>query len=47
VSRQVTGPSESMDFAADYLRVGYVFWRAQEPYYSQKVIPLREAFTDR
>jgi hypothetical protein len=31
--------SELMRFAADYLKVDYVFWGIKEPYYSRDVIP--------
>ena len=31
--------TELLDFAAQYLKVDYIFWGTQEPYYSQKVIP--------
>lgn len=27
-------------FATDYLRVDYIFWCTEEPYYSQKLVPL-------
>ncbi|HWS90193.1 MAG TPA: hypothetical protein VN282_24705 [Pyrinomonadaceae bacterium] len=36
--RRVTVP-ELLDFATNYLRVDYVFWCTQEPYYSGEVIP--------
>lgn len=35
--------SELVAFARDYLKVDYIFWCTQEPYYSQKVIPLFRA----
>ena len=31
--------SELVRFATDYLRVDYIFWGTQEPYYSRDVIP--------
>jgi hypothetical protein len=31
--------TELMTFATEYLRVDYVFWGTQEPYYSEHVIP--------
>lgn len=36
---QVTIP-ELIAFATDELRVTYIFWSTQEPYYSEKLIPL-------
>jgi hypothetical protein len=36
--RQVTVP-ELIEFATGYLRVDFIFWCTQEPFYSQKVIP--------
>ena len=36
--KRVTVP-ELLDFAANYLKVDYVFWCTQEPYYSDEVIP--------
>jgi hypothetical protein len=39
--RQVT-VQELVEFATEYLRVGYIFWCTQEPYYSKKVIPFLE-----
>lgn len=36
--RRVTVP-ELLDFATKYLKVDYVFWCTQEPYYSGEVIP--------
>ncbi len=36
--KRVTLP-ELLDFATDYLKVDYVFWCTQEPYYSDEVIP--------
>jgi hypothetical protein len=29
-----------LEFAMQYLRVDYIFWGTQEPYYSAEVIPL-------
>jgi hypothetical protein len=40
--QQVT-VSELVEFAAQYLRVRYIFWCTQEPYYSQTVLPLLRA----
>lgn len=31
--------SEMVNFAAKYLKVDYIFWCTQEPYYSEEVIP--------
>ncbi len=31
--------AELMDFATNYLKVDYIFWCTQEPYYSAQVIP--------
>jgi hypothetical protein len=36
--RPLTIP-ELCEFAADYLKVDYVFWSTQEPFYSERVIP--------
>lgn len=32
--------AELLAFATEYLKVDYIFWCTQEPYYSQEVIPL-------
>lgn len=32
--------AELLQFAGEYLKVDYIFWGTQEPYYSQDVIPL-------
>jgi hypothetical protein len=32
--------SELMKFATEYLKVDYIFWGIEEPYYSEQVIPL-------
>jgi hypothetical protein len=37
--KQVTVP-EILNFAESYLRLGYIFWYIQEPYYSRQVLPL-------
>jgi hypothetical protein len=37
--KRVTG-AELLEFAMQYLRVDYIFWGTQEPYYSNEVIPL-------
>lgn len=37
--KQVTVP-EILDFAQNYLRLNYVFWCTEEPYYSKDVLPL-------
>lgn len=39
---EVTIP-ELVAFARDYLKVDYIFWCTQEPFYSQKVIPWMRA----
>jgi hypothetical protein len=31
--------AELLRFAQDYLKVNYIFWGTQEPYYSQELIP--------
>lgn len=31
--------TELLEFATEYLKVDYIFWRPQEPYYSEEVIP--------
>ncbi len=36
--KQVTVP-ELLEFAREYLRVNYIFWCIQEPYYSETLIP--------
>ena len=40
--QQVSIP-ELVEFASQYLGVNYIFWCTQEPYYSQKLIPLLQA----
>jgi hypothetical protein len=37
--KQVT-IAELLEFGGNYLRVNYIFWCAQEPYYSKRLIPL-------
>jgi hypothetical protein len=37
-AKQVTIP-ELIEFATDYLKVDYIFWCTQEPFYSKKLIP--------
>jgi hypothetical protein len=37
--KQVTVP-EIMEFAQNYLKLTYVFWCTEEPYYSKQVLPL-------
>ena len=37
--KRVTIP-EIVEFAKDYLKVDYIFWCTEEPYYSENVIPL-------
>lgn len=37
--RQVT-LSEILEFAQDYLKLDYIFWCTEEPYYSEEVLPL-------
>lgn len=32
-------PAELIEFAQDYLKLDYIFWGTQEPYYSKEVIP--------
>lgn len=32
--------AEFHDFANDYLKVGYIFWGIEEPYFSESVVPL-------
>jgi hypothetical protein len=31
--------AEMIEFATEYLKTDYIFWRVQEPYYSEEVIP--------
>ena len=31
--------SELVKFATEYLKIDYIFWGTQEPYYSTDVIP--------
>jgi hypothetical protein len=40
--RQVTIP-ELISFAADYLKVDYIFWCTQDPFYSKSLIPFLDA----
>ena len=40
--QQVTVP-ELVEFATQYLKVNYIFWCTQEPYYSKKLLPLLQA----
>ena len=42
--KQVT-ISELVGFATDYLKVDYIFWSAQEPFYSEQVIPFVQRVT--
>jgi len=35
--------SELVGFATEYLKVDYIFWFTQEPFYSQKLIPFLQA----
>lgn len=35
--------SELVGFAREYLKVDYIFWSTQEPFYSQKLIPFLQA----
>lgn len=35
--------SELFEFASGFLRVGYIFWCTQEPFYSKQVIPFLQA----
>jgi hypothetical protein len=37
--KRVTVP-ELLRFATEYLKVDYIFWCTQEPFYSEQVIPL-------
>jgi hypothetical protein len=37
--KQVTVP-EILDFGKNYLRLNYIFWCTEEPYYSKQVLPL-------
>ncbi len=36
---KTTTITDLIRFATDYLRVDYIFWCTQEPYYSNKLIP--------
>ena len=40
--KQVTVP-EILNFAENYLRLNYIFWCTQEPYYSKQVLPLLQS----
>ena len=40
--KQVTVP-ELIGFTTDYLKVDYIFWCTQEPFYSNELIPLMQA----
>ena len=40
--QQATIP-ELIEFATGFLKVGYVFWCTQEPFYSKQVIPFLQA----
>jgi hypothetical protein len=40
---QQVSVTELVEFAMQYLRVNYIFWCTQEPYYSQKLLPLLQA----
>jgi hypothetical protein len=40
--QQVTVP-EMIEFASGFLKVTYVFWCTQEPFYSKRLIPLLQA----
>jgi hypothetical protein len=40
--KRVTVPG-LVSFATDYLKVRYVFWCTEEPYYSRDVIPYLQA----
>jgi hypothetical protein len=44
--KQVTVP-EILDFAKNYLRLNYIFWCTEEPYYSQEVLPLLKSLKDK
>lgn len=33
-------PETAVDFGSKYLKVNYIFWSTQEPYYSKQLIPL-------
>ena len=35
--------SDLVEFATEYLKVDYVFWSTQEPFYSEKLIPFLQA----
>ena len=37
--KKVTVP-EILDFAKQYLRLDYIFWCTEEPYYSKEVLPM-------
>jgi hypothetical protein len=45
-SKPVTA-QELLAFATEYLKVDYIFWGTQEPYFSQQVIPLLRQAGDR
>jgi hypothetical protein len=37
--------SELIEFAGEYLKVGYIFWCIQEPYFSEKLIPFLKKYS--
>jgi len=41
-AQSITIP-ELVEFATDYLKVDYIFWCTQEPFYSEKLIPFLQA----
>ena len=43
--KQVTVP-EIYEFGEDYLKLDYLFWGTQEPYYSKVVLPFLQALKD-
>jgi hypothetical protein len=43
--KQVTVP-EIYEFGEDYLKLDYLFWGTQEPYYSEVVLPFLQALKD-
>ncbi len=44
--KKVTVP-EILDFAKNYLRLNYIFWCTEEPYYSKEVLPLLRSLKDK
>ena len=46
-TKQAVTVAELTAYARDYLKVGYIFWCTEEPYYSQKLLPFLNNLQDR